>query len=54
MQAEKDALPVKLAADVQSSAEEMEKLLFTVEYLTSERDQLKTDLQEKVRPVIQV
>lgn len=40
MQAEKEQ-----SARVQSSAEEMEKLLSTVTSLTAERDQLRNELQ---------
>nr|XP_046266272.1 centromere-associated protein E isoform X2 [Scatophagus argus] len=47
---EKEALQM---ADVQSSAEEMEKLLSAVASLTAERDQLKMDLHENVEMMIE-
>ncbi|KAM7367519.1 hypothetical protein PAMP_013810 [Pampus punctatissimus] len=47
VRAEKDTLLSE--QNVQSSPEEMEKLLSTVSSLTAERDQLKMDLQENVQ-----
>ena len=51
MRAEKEALLSEQNVGVQSSAEEMEKLLSTVTSLTAERDQLKMDLQGNVEMV---
>ncbi|KAM7394939.1 hypothetical protein PAMA_006602 [Pampus argenteus] len=50
VQNEKETL---LMAGVQTSADEMEKLLSVVTSLTAERDQLKTDLQENVEMMIE-
>ncbi|KAM9339637.1 LOW QUALITY PROTEIN: centromere-associated protein E [Symphorus nematophorus] len=50
VRAEKEA---SLTAGVQSSAEEVEKLLSTVASLTEERDQLKMDMQENVEMMIE-
>ncbi|KAM7394940.1 hypothetical protein PAMA_006602 [Pampus argenteus] len=49
VRAEKGTLLSEGNVAVQSSAEEMEKLLSTVSTLTAERDQLKMDLQENVQ-----
>ncbi|XP_044232862.1 centromere-associated protein E isoform X5 [Thunnus albacares] len=53
VRAEKEALLSEQNVGVQSSAEEMEKLLSTVTSLTAERDQLKMDLQGNVEMTVE-
>ncbi|XP_067427601.1 centromere-associated protein E isoform X5 [Thunnus thynnus] len=53
VRAEKEALLSEQNVGVQSSAEEMEKLLSTVTSLTAERDQLKMDLQGNVEMAVE-
>ncbi|XP_042246238.1 centromere-associated protein E isoform X1 [Thunnus maccoyii] len=53
VRAEKEALLSEQNVGVQSSAEEMEKLLSTVTSLTAERDQLKMDLQGNMEMAVE-